>query len=394
MHPRSGGPPAVVAGSARGLRKRGHDVTVLTTVRPGEEPEVVETWKAMVEDGVRLVFCGPQGLGALLGRSADEALIAGEVEAADVVHLHGVWNPVLLVAGRFARRTGTRYVVSVHGVLDHRALRRILPKWIKKRVAIELFDIRGFLTGAAAVIFGSQAEIDQSWLPAPDMRIRQIPNGAARELGTVPPSPERLEELHEIVPAFGRWSRVLLCRSRIHEEKGLDMLVQAFNEVAGEFPDAGLLIAGMKQDLAFQAKVERLMAAGPAPDRMALTTALTGPRSQFLYLACDIFLLPSIAEGFSMALIEALASGRPVLITRYCHMPVVEAEGAGFVVDPTPSALAAGLRKLLSMSDEELEVLGRNARQLFEQNYTWERISELLEMAYRDSTDGRLSGAA
>jgi len=385
MHPRSGGPPAVVAGSARGLRVRGHDVTVLSTVNAGEEQEVMATWGAMLADGVRLVFVAPQGLGALFGRTQDDTVVQREVSAADVVHLHGLWNPVLVLAGKHARRAGVPYVISVHGVLDHRAIRRIPRKWLKKRLAIELFDLRGLLAHSPSVIFGSEAEIQQSWLPARKLRLNVVPNGAARELGTVAPTDEMMQQLHAVAPACRNWRRTLLCRSRIHEDKGLDMVVEAFNEVAPDFPGAGLLIAGMKQDIAYQHKVEALIAGGPVAERIVLTTELTGPRSQFLYLAADVFLLPSVAEGFSMALIEALANGRPVLITRYCHMPEIEKSGAGVVVDPSADQIAAGLRRLLSLSNTELTAMGANARRLFEENYTWDRVCEQLERTYEEA---------
>jgi glycosyltransferase involved in cell wall biosynthesis len=95
-----------------------------------------------------------------------------------------------------------------------------------------------------------------------------------------------------------------------------------------------------------------------------------------------------------MALVEAMASARPMLITRYCHMPIVETAEVGFVVDPSPEGIADGLRKLLSMSDLEVREMGARARQLFLDNYTWDRVSEMLEAVYLRAIEGRAAAVA
>jgi glycosyltransferase involved in cell wall biosynthesis len=388
MHPRSGGPPAVIAGSAIALAKRGHDVTVLSTAEPGDEPVVRETWAAMLAAGVTLRLCAPEGLRGLLGQSAQSGLISDVVRAADVVHLHGVWNPVLVVAGRIARRLGKPYFISVHGVFDRRAMERIKSKLLKKRLAMLLFNLKAFLNGAAGVIFGSAAEAEQSWLPTPNMRLLYVPNGADVQLGTSEPSAEDRARLHAVAPAVQSWSRTLLCRSRIHEEKGIDMLVAAFDRVAGDFPGTGLLIAGMRQDVAHQRQIEAMIASSAVANRMILTTELTGPSTRFLYKCGDIFVMPSIAEGFSMALIEGLANGRPLLITRYCHMQVVADEGAGMVVEPSVDDIERGLRAMLAQNDAELSVMGQRARALFEERYSWGHVAAQLEGDYAASVRG------
>lgn len=390
MHPRSGGPPAVIAGSARALAARGHRVTVLSTVIPGDEEVVRQTWAAMLAAGVNLRFCAPEGLRGMAGVSPQRDVIKAAVGEADVVHLHGVWNPVLVVAGRAARRLGRPYFISVHGVFDRRAMERVRRKWIKKRAAMWLFGLRGILDNAEAVVFGSEAEAQMSWLPSASMRIAFVPNGVAADVGLEDPTATELETLYAEAPAARNWRRIILCRSRIHEEKGIDMLVDAFHHVATDFPDTGLLIAGMRQDTEYEARLEEAIARGGVADRIAMTTRLTGPTSHFLYRAATIFAMPSIAEGFSMALVEGLANARPMLITRYCHMGIVGDVGAGVVVDPEPGAIVYGLRALLSRNDDALAAMGAAARRLFEERYTWDRVAEQLDILY--SAAGAESG--
>lgn len=389
MHPKSGGPPAVVVGSAVALAKRGHRVVILSTAAPGDEAVVRDTWSVLSESNIRLVFCAEEGARGLLLGSPQRALFEGLVREADVIHLHGIWRPAMLIVGRLAHKLGTPYFASVHGIFDRRAMKRVKHKFLKKRLAMHLFRIYDFLDQAAGVVFGSEAEAAQSWMPSSRMRVIFIPNGAPGSLGQAEPTPSELARLHAAAPKVKTWRRTLLCRSRIHPEKGIDLLVAAFGEVARTYPDSGLLIAGMRQDEAYERRIAGMIAKNPAGDRLQMTTELTGPSSQFLYRACDAFLMPSIAEGFSMALIEGLASGRPLLITKYCHMPIVMEAGAGLVVDPTAPAIAEGLHRLLKQDDAAWAEMGLNARRLFVENYTWDHVAEQLDAEYARAAEGR-----
>lgn len=383
MHPRDGGPPAVVSGSATALRAQGIDVAVLTSLRPGDEREVRTTWQRMIASGVGLLFCDPVGLDQLLGLGKRDAVMQNAIEGADVVHLHGFWTPALIQAARLARAAGKPYFISTHGLLDHRAMKSSWPKWMKKRLAVKLFDFASIFDGASGIIFGSETEASESWQPSMEMRKIFIPNGVDAAVGIERGiSPEARQRLTAAAPPFEQWSRKLLFFSRIHPKKGVDMLVRAFNAVVSDYPGTGLLIAGLPEDERYEAEVARLVAACPMPANIVLTTRLTGPGCHFLYSACDIFVLPSHAEGFSVALTEALAHGKPSLITRYCHMPQVETEGAGVVVDPTSESIESGLRKLLSLPAEQLTAMGGSARALFERRYTWDRVAQQLEASY------------
>lgn len=382
MHPRDGGPPAVVAGSAIALRRQDINVAVLTTVLPDDEADVRKTWHAICEQGVSLQFCAPVGVKHLLRLAPIDQVMEAAVSAADVVHIHGFWSPALLIAAKMARQAGKPYFISTHGLLDRRAMTSSWRKWLKKRIAIELLGFRPIFRDAQGIIFGSETEDQESWHPVKGIRKFYISNGVEAHVGRKPISREARERLHAVAPKFEEWDRSLLFYSRLHPKKGVDMLIRAFNAVCKDFPGAGLLVAGIMTDETYGAHIGDLVSQCPAPDRIVLTTSLTGPESHFLYSLCDIFVLPSHAEGFSVALVEALAHARPSLITRYCHLPLVASEGAGIVVDPTSKSIEEGLRTLLAASDDALSVMGQKARHLFDQFYTWDRIAEQLLGAY------------
>jgi glycosyltransferase involved in cell wall biosynthesis len=93
--------------------------------------------------------------------------------------------------------------------------------------------------------------------------------------------------------------------------------------------------------------------------------------------------LPSHQEGFSIALLEALASELPVVISEHCHFPEVAEHGAGLVVPLERDALAAALNQVLADSDLRSH-MGSAGRRLVESRYTWEKVAEKCDRVYAE----------
>ena len=81
--------------------------------------------------------------------------------------------------------------------------------------------------------------------------------------------------------------------------------------------------------------------------RMTYLGHVAGERARQVWGAADAFVLPSYSEGFSIAVLEALACRLPCLITTACHFPELAAAGGGIEVTPDVDAVSQGLRDLL-----------------------------------------------
>jgi glycosyltransferase involved in cell wall biosynthesis len=155
----------------------------------------------------------------------------------------------------------------------------------------------------------------------------------------------------------GARGHTLVSVGRLEPEKGYDVLLRAFARVAPEFPDWDLVIAGdgtQREPLA--ALVRALGLAGRA--RLAGHIAEPGT----VLAEGAIFVMASRYEGFPNALLEAMASGLPVISTACVGSCELVAEGVSGILVPVEDdeALAAGLRRLIS--DEKLrDRFGRNA---------------------------------
>jgi glycosyltransferase involved in cell wall biosynthesis len=294
------------------------------------------------------------------------------VRAAEVVHMHGLWQGHSRRGASAARAAQVPYLIAAHGMAEPWALRH--KRW-KKRLYLALVESRN-LRQAACLHALSRPEIGHLRQLAPWTPICFVPNGVDLEFLSDLPSRSVLERDHpELTGKF-----VLLFFGRVHAKKGLDLLAEALREVGPDFPSLHLLVAG-KDDGAWKLFANQMDAIGFSR-RVTYLGHVGGDRAREVWATADAFVLPSYSEGFSMAILEALACSLPCLITTACHFPeLADARGA-VVVEPEKYAVTQGLRNLLERSDEERRRLGQNGRQLIEKNYTWDQQARQLASVY------------
>ncbi|RUL88150.1 glycosyltransferase [Tautonia sociabilis] len=316
----------------------------------------------------------PAGL-TLRGPEAD---LASAVRGAEVVHIHGLWQGHSRRGAAAARRYDVPYLIAAHGMAEPWALRQ---KALKKRIYTALIEGPN-LRGASCLHALSRPEIGHLRALAPEATVCFVPNGVdLSPFDDLPPRAELEAEHPELAGKF-----LLLFLGRLHPKKGLDLLAEAMGALGPDHPELHLLLAG-NDDGALSPFLGR-MAALELSDRVTRLGHVAGPSARRAWGAADAFILPSYSEGFSMAVLEALAARLPSLITTACHFPELARAGGGLVVEPDVPAVTAGLRELLERSPDERADLGRRGRELVEQHYTWDRQADRLAEVYRYLSGG------
>jgi glycosyltransferase involved in cell wall biosynthesis len=116
--------------------------------------------------------------------------------------------------------------------------------------------------------------------------------------------------------------------------------------------------------------------------RVHIVGSLFGADKYAAMVDAECFCLPSRQEGFSAAIIEALACGTPVVISEGCHFPEVAEAGAGAVVELDTATVAAAIDRVIS--DAELRRRQRiAARRLVQERYTWPAVAQQTVDLYR-----------
>jgi glycosyltransferase involved in cell wall biosynthesis len=158
----------------------------------------------------------------------------------------------------------------------------------------------------------------------------------------------------------------LLFVGTVNQRKGIKYLLEALR-LLGRAP-LELTVCGRI--------VDDLSLFRPLADRVRVQPFVRFPELQELYRAADLFVLPSVAEGFAHVLLEALASGLPILSTTHTAAPDLITPGEqGFVVEPRRADQVASWIDWALSHRHELESMKRAARERAE-HFTWQRFRE------------------
>lgn len=169
--------------------------------------------------------------------------------------------------------------------------------------------------------------------------------------------------------------------ARLSREKGLEFLLRAVGRLVEQGKPLRLVLAGEGPE---RARLERLTHGLGLGECVEFLGEVPHEDVPGILQRLDIFAMPSLAEGFGVAALEAAAMELPVVASRVHGIPDVVAEGeSGFLVPPRDvAALAEAIGRLAD--DTELRSrLGRGGRALVESRYRWQDNAAQMEGLYR-----------
>jgi glycosyltransferase involved in cell wall biosynthesis len=256
------------------------------------------------------------------------------------------------------------YIVRPLGTLNRWGIENRRP-WLKK-LSFRVLESR-ILANAAGIHYTSEQELVEAGELGVSANPLIIPN--AVEL----PAREARPQRHD--------RKVILFLSRLDRKKGLDLLFEAFARVRNECPDAVLVLAGTGDAewvAGLKNTAERL---GIASD-VIWAGFLTGEDKWAALSDADVFVLPSYSENFGISLVEALASGCPVVLSDQVgiHREITHA-GAGLVTPCRVEELAKAILNVLT--DAALRRrMSENGVRLAKQQFSLEAVSRKLVESY------------
>jgi glycosyltransferase involved in cell wall biosynthesis len=388
---RLGGAVWSISALAEGLVARGHQVTVFTTNGNADEDLDVPTDREVIVDGVAVRYFRrtepfkhyfpwfryfSQSIGYLYTPDLRPTM-RSMLSTVDIVHTQMPFVYPTQAAARLALAGGRPLFYSQRGVFDPSRLQ--FRAW-KKSLYVRLVE-RPIMRRATGLVALTPEEIETFKALGVRTPVHLVPNGINVEQFRQTPVPGSLADLG-ITDAH----QVILFLSRIHETKGPDIAVRAFVQIAQRHPNAVFVLAGNDE----QGLISRLRAqieAANLSDRVLTPGLVTGSRKIDLLARADVFVLPSIGEGLSMATLEALASGTPVIISRACNLPIVDHAGAGAVVNRTVEDFAQAMDRYLAGATLRKES-GERAHHLARDSFGWSPILDRLETIYSSAVSG------
>jgi glycosyltransferase involved in cell wall biosynthesis len=377
LDPRAGGPPLIAARLAAAQAALGNDVHVMTykSKPPGQQRIRDENEKLVGFDRLTLhLLPYITNYERLFGRRAKKSAeqIVGQM---DIVHIHGIWEPQLWHAAYFARQHHKPYLVLLHGMLFPWAMQR---GKLKKRLA--------FAMGARSMLnygvfqFGNKDEEISTCQLGFKQPGAVIPNGISLEVFEALPAPGTFARLR---PELENNPFVLFL-GRLHEQKGIDLLLSAFEKALKEKPSVRLVIAG--PDYGRSDLIQKQIVDAKMQNRILLTGPIFGEEKLAALREAVCFCLPSRHEGFSLAILEAMTVGTPVVISAQCHFPEVAEAGAGAIVPLDPLEICKAILSFLNDSAYR-DKTGRAARQLVLKDFVWPEIARKTIAVYQQLLD-------
>jgi glycosyltransferase involved in cell wall biosynthesis len=292
----------------------------------------------------------------------------------DVVHIHLARDGITLPAAALARRRNIPYVLQTHGMVvpKESPLHKIVDAVATVRVlrdAHSLFALSNEEQHILTTVVGS------------DRRIDVLPNGipeAAAHVGRAGASNREFLFLARLHP---RKRAVDFARAAVQLlSAGAEATFTLVGPDEGEGPAVTSIISGFAERHPDAA--DALQWVGPvAPDKSAAKLA-----------DAYVYVLPSVNEPFPMSLIEAMAEGRPVIVTESNGLAdVVKEYDCGIVIpNESTEALADAMRRLLA-APEVAEQMGMRSLEAVRQRFSMNHVAEILERSYRSSTSDQRS---
>ena len=291
----------------------------------------------------------------------------------DLIHVHAIFSYTSTIAMAIARIKKVPYINRPLGQLCVWSLQQ---SQLRKKIYLNLIE-KSNLHHSKFLHFTAEQEreeFEQLGLKIPNF---VLPHG----VHIYSEIPNARQNLHQILQIPDRVP-IILFMSRIHPKKGLEYLIAALGKLKNQnHQEFALAIAG-NGETEYIKQLKDLAIENNLSDRIHWLGFVEG-ETKYLYLqGADLFALTSYSENFGIAVIEALASATPVLITKGVAIaPMVREQNIGYVTELDVEAIAQAIQSILAQPQASQQI-GDRAQQYISEHYSWANISRSLLEKY------------
>ena len=339
-----GGPSRSVPMLVKGLAELGVDVTLMTIRSKNMNIHALEGTTAKLK--VLEPFFSRKEIAQYL-----------KSEKFNLIQIQSMWDWPYHKVMVEARKLGIPYIVTPRGMLDPWSLAH--KKW-KKKLAWWLYQ-RHDVQKSVCVFTTAKMEAEHVTNLGITTCKAVIPNGIETDNYPCKTSVDIVK-------------KQVLYLSRVHMQKGVELLIEAWKRLYSDFSDWQLLVvgngeAGYIQGL--ESRVERL----GLRDSVRILPPVFGRDKIRLYQESALFCLPSYSESFGMVIAESMSCGTPVITTTNCPWNILNDTKTGWCIDLSVDNLEYTLREALSMNPTELYDMGHKASKLIYDNFDYRSVT-------------------
>ena len=381
--PYSGSGAAHVAHNiSKALAGKGHEVTVYTTNALSRENLFDPKQNPYNKDEVEIfyfrnIIYKPQT--HIYFSKEFVEVVKKSIDKYDTVHLHEYRSYISLVTSYYAKKHDVPHILQAHGQLP-----RIVAKQRLKWIYDVLFGYR-LLRDASKVIALSRMEAEQfRGMGVPEEKIAVIPNGIdLSEYADLPPKGSFKKKFN--IP---EGKKIILYLGRIHEIKGIDILVKAYAYALKELRLNDTLLAIAGPDDGYLGRLKQLLSSLKMTNDVLLTGPLYGKDKLEAFIDADIFVLPSRYETFPNVVLEAYACSKPVIASNVESIPDIVLHGkTGLLFRAGDVEELAEMISYMLTHSEEAKRMGHRARKVVDEKFSIDKVVDSIEVLYEKTLE-------
>ena len=354
FYPFEGGIEHRMHDASKGLVKKGHDVTILTSRLPGTEEE------EKTEAGYRILRLKSKFIDVYNPPfvSSEGVLDTLNSMDADIVNYNYRWAPSY---NKNLRKYDGKKTFTYHNVWGEGA------------------GLQKYGSSVNDYLFRSCLDTFDHIVAVSDyVRNDLISRGYGEDhvttvLGGLAKYPDK--------PGSGDGD-FILSLGRLVKIKGLEYLVEAMNDI-----DCKLIICGKGPE---GKKLSRQVSREGLDDKIEIKGWVSNEEKAELMGSCKMFVMPSVQEALGIAAVELISYGRPIVCTDVGGLPATVGEGGVIIPPKDPKAIAKAVNMLLADDGLRESIGGKAAAQA--ELYRWEKLIPQLESVYSDVLSGKKNG--
>lgn len=354
------------------LVSRGHEVTVYTTDGYNSRLDVKKN-KSVDVDGIKVYYF--YNISRLLVKKMKfptpyylPFVIRKEIKSFDIIHIHEHRTLSAAIVHYYAKKNRVPYILQSHG--------SVLP-FMQKQIFKKLFDVLfgySILKNATKVIALNEDEAFQYQDMGIDInKIVIIPNGVNLNDFKVPSKNNIFKNKYSLKPE----ERILLYIGRIHNNKGLDLLIDSFSLLLKKYPNVKLVFVG--PDNGYQHQLEEKIINLNIQSSVLFTGFLDNDLKTSALYESDIFVTPAFS-GFPVTFLEASVFGLPIITTKKGDNLNWIHEKVGYVVEYDQKELCDAIYNLL-IDEDTWKKFSTNGKKLVEHTFSMDAfIGKIIDL--------------
>ena len=276
------------------------------------------------------------------------------------------WLPQCAWLQLWAQKLGYKVVLTPHGMLEPWIIKR--HYWSKKIPALFFYQYDA-VRKADIIHATANSERNNLLKLGYNKNVHVIVNGI---------------DVDNIVmkQTWNRKKKILFL-SRIHVKKGIAFLIKAVAVLKEQLQDYTVNIVG-EGDSNYVEELKALTVSLGVDNIVCFLGAIYEDEKWDMFRESDLFILPTYSENFGIVVVEALACGTPVLTTKGTPWKDLETYKCGWWVEVGTESIVESIQKFLTLSIEELKVMGNNGRKLVENSYSSSIMATDMMQMYRE----------